>query len=226
MAARVSEQVHQRLRDEILAGRLDPGDAVASERALAEEMGVGRHAVREALKRLQQAGLVEISQGGATRVLDWRRSGGLELLIDVFERSSLGPEAQPDLVRAVLETRATIGIDAARRCAERASESQRSDVRSEAERAGAAIGSDEQTLDAAYEELWRLIVDGAQNLAYRLALNSLVGGIQRYERIAVALRPTDRELLERLGDAIAIGDGERAAKAAAALLGPDAELQL
>ena len=55
-----------------------------SERTLAEELGVNRHAVREALKRLQQAGLIRIAQGGATRVLDWRQSGGLEVLLDLM----------------------------------------------------------------------------------------------------------------------------------------------
>ena len=39
--------------------------------------------MREALKRLQQSGLVRISQGGATRVRDWRRHGGLDLLLEL-----------------------------------------------------------------------------------------------------------------------------------------------
>ena len=79
----------------------------------AAERGVraSRHAVREALKRLQQAGLVSISQGGATRVRDWRHHGGLELLLE----GEL-PEAL-HAPRAAMEMRACIGADAARRCA-------------------------------------------------------------------------------------------------------------
>src|SRR5436190_909399 len=92
---RVFEPVHDRLRGDILAGRLQPGESVPSERALAEEYGVGRHAVREALKRLEQAGLVRISQGGATRVLDWRDSGGLEVLLDLLEGSRAMPPLRP-----------------------------------------------------------------------------------------------------------------------------------
>ncbi len=222
MAARVSENVHEHLRGQILAGRLEPGAAVPSERALAEELGVGRHAVREALKRLQQAGLVQISQGGATRVLDWRESGGLELLLDLFEGSDQMPSAE--LVRAVLETRATIGVDAARRCAERAPAEARAEIARAAEATARAIGSDEAAaLDLAYEELWRLIVVGAANIAYRLALNSLVGGVQRYAEIAAVLRPSDSELLGALGAAIESGSGEDAARAASRLLEPDVE---
>ncbi|MDP9384424.1 MAG: winged helix-turn-helix domain-containing protein, partial [Actinomycetota bacterium] len=81
--ATVSSRIHADLRAEILSGRHAPGDALPSERRLAEEHGANRHAVREALKRLQEAGLVHISHGGATRVQDWRRHGGLGLLLDL-----------------------------------------------------------------------------------------------------------------------------------------------
>ena len=46
-----------------------------------------------------------ISNGGATRVRDWRHHGGLELLLDIAEALTglaLDPAAQPDLQRAVL----------------------------------------------------------------------------------------------------------------------------
>src|SRR5690349_17670315 len=135
---RVSVRVHERLRGDILAGRLAPGDAVPSERVLAEELGVNRHAVREALKRLQQAGLVRISQGGATRVLDWRDSGGLEVMLDLAS----GDGVPIELMRSVLEMRASIGVDAARRCAGRASADDRSSIRARAETTASAIGTD------------------------------------------------------------------------------------
>src|SRR6476659_10137696 len=110
----LSGQIYSRLRAEILSDRYAAGDALPSERRLSEELETNRHAVREALKRLQQAGLVSISQGGATRVRDWRRHGGLELLLegDVPEELEAG--------RAAMEMRACIGADAARRCAQRA----------------------------------------------------------------------------------------------------------
>src|SRR4051794_6631251 len=78
----VSSQIHARLRADILTGHYAPGDALPSERTLSEEFQTSRHAIREALKRLQQAGLVTISQGGATRVREWRHHGGLELLLE------------------------------------------------------------------------------------------------------------------------------------------------
>jgi len=50
-------QIHKRLRDAILYGDLEPG-VVKSQLALAEELGVGRAPVREALRLLQNEGLV------------------------------------------------------------------------------------------------------------------------------------------------------------------------
>src|SRR3954447_26179261 len=114
----LSGQIHARLRADILGGRYRAGDALPSERRLSEELETNRHAVREALKRLQQAGLVSISQGGATRVRDWRRHGGLELLLDVAADGDV-PEAL-HAGRAAMEMRACVGADAARLCARRA----------------------------------------------------------------------------------------------------------
>src|SRR4051812_6949708 len=115
----LSGQIYALLRGEILAGRYEPGGALPSERRLSDELESGRHAVREALKRLQQAGLVAISQGGATRVRDWRRHGGLELLLEGEVPDEL------EAGRAAMEMRACIGADAARRCDQRAAAARR-----------------------------------------------------------------------------------------------------
>src|SRR3712207_4511280 len=102
-AKTLSEQIHAALRADILGGRFAPGDPLPSERRLSEELDANRHAVREALKRLQQAGLVSITQGGATRVRDWRRHGGLELLLDLASEGD-APEAL-HAPRAAMEMR-------------------------------------------------------------------------------------------------------------------------
>ena len=147
--------------------------------------------MREALKRLQQAGLVAISQGGATRVRDWRRHGGLELLLEGEVPEAL--EAR----RAAMEMRACIGADAARRCADRADAVLRAQLRARAEQLAAV--EDLHARNAHYEVLWDLIVDGADNIAYRLALTTLVA------RQTIASVKTARVARE-LEDADAIRD--------------------
>lgn len=220
-AATVSRRVHDSLRQRILEGDLKPGDRIPSERVLAEEYGVNRHAVREALKRLEQAGLIRITHGGATRVLDWRDSGGLEVLLDLG-----GDQVEPptELVRSVLEMRASIGVDAARLCAERAGESERSQVEQLGERAAALVGSgDNAMLDQAFAEFWLAIVAGSGNIAYRLSLNSLLAAMLGFGDVARLVRPDEGEIIGRLGRAIGAGDPGTAAELAAHMLRGDVE---
>ena len=191
-----SEAVYDELLADVLEGRLEPGDAVPSERVLSERFAVNRHAVREAIKRLQQGGLVAVSQGGATRVTDWRRTAGLDLL------TSLPPA--DGLVPAITEMRAAIGADVARLCALRSP-----DV------ALTPDGSED-----GYVAFWEAITDGADNVAYRLALNTLVAA-QRSGAIDPELYLAERDDLvaqHELAGAIAAGDGDRAHDLADALL--------
>jgi DNA-binding FadR family transcriptional regulator len=205
------------LRAAILDGTYAPGDALPSERQLADDLGAGRHAIREALKRLQQAGLVSISQGGATRVRDWRRHGGLDLLLALAGDDDR-PPAGLGLDRAVLEMRASVGADAARLAARRADAALRAELLARA--AALAAARDLVVRTAIYDVLWERIIDGAGNLAYRLALNTLVAGqrLLSFDASAVGAEVADEQAVEALAAAIARGDEDAAFAAARALL--------
>ena len=211
-----SAEIHRRLRAAILTGEHAPGDALPSERRLSEDLGASRHAVREALKRLQQAGLVAISQGGATRVRDWRHHGGLELLL------ALGADGDAPaglgLERDALEMRASVGADAARLCARRADDALRAELVARA--AALAAADDPAARLASYDALWDRIVDGAGNLAYRLALNTLVAGqrVLALDASVVGAVLADPAAVRALAAAIAAGDEAAAHGAARALL--------
>ena len=211
-SATLSGRIHERLRADILGDRYAPGEPLPSERRLSEELGASRHAVREALKRLQEAGLVAISQGGATRVRDWRRHGGLDLLLDGDVPESLHAR------RATMEMRACIGADAARRCAERADAVCRAELRARVEQLAAV--EDAAARNAHYEVLWDLIVDGADNVAYRLALTTLVAhqSVASVAPQAVAAELADVPAIRALVEAIAGGDADAAHAAARDLL--------
>ncbi len=209
----LSATVYDDLAGRILGGELAPGAALPSERRLSDDFGVNRHAVREAVKRLQQARLVQVSHGGATRVLDWRETAGL----DVVHQLSLPGPAHPELVRSVLEMRLCIGIDSARRCAERAPGPFREEI------AAHVASLDQDAPDGAaadsYETLWRLVVDGAGNLAYRLALNTLVAaGAQIGLRDRSLAEARDFAAQSALTGAIAADDPGAAERAARDLL--------
>ena len=188
--------MYEHLRAEILAG----AETLPSERRLSEDLGASRHAVREALKRLQQSGLIRISHGGATKVRDWRRHGGLELLLELDELpAGLGIE------RAVMEMRASVGADAARRAASRATAVQRAELDARAEMLAAE--QDLGVRNSLYEAFWDLIIDAADNLAYRLALNTLQAGRQMsIDAPRVAAELNDPDAIRALAAAIARGD--------------------
>ena len=62
----VKDLALEQLKGYILTGRLAPGQRLPSERELAEQLGVGRNSVREALKVLEAVGLVESRIGEGT----------------------------------------------------------------------------------------------------------------------------------------------------------------
>jgi len=216
----VVDGAYDQLASQILDGGLSPGAELPPERRLTEQLGVNRQAVREALQRLAQDGLVTIQHGGATRVTDFRQSGGLPLL----PRLLLSEDGQLDLavVRSVVEMRACLAPDIARLAAERAQP-----VHLDRMRETAARMSDAQFSNAKRGlinlELWDALADGADNLAYRFALNSLKSC---YEPFAEALAPSLREELNnaagrnRLIAAVEQRNGAAASKAAAKLLAP------
>ena len=76
----IADQVSAALRRAILTGEYGPGDALPPERELAGRMGTNRNTLREAVRTLEEAGLVAARQGQGVRVLDFRREGRLHLL--------------------------------------------------------------------------------------------------------------------------------------------------
>jgi GntR family transcriptional repressor for pyruvate dehydrogenase complex len=69
-SGRLYEQIVAQIEERILNGELRPGDRLPAERELAEQFGVSRTAIREAMKALMQSGLVEIQPGKGTFVTD------------------------------------------------------------------------------------------------------------------------------------------------------------
>lgn len=83
---RVSDIIGEQIRRKLETGELKPGDKLPPERELAVEMGVGRNAVREALRSLEMSGVVMLQKGpkGGSFVSngDWRTlSKGLKDLL-------------------------------------------------------------------------------------------------------------------------------------------------
>lgn len=61
--SKISDQIIDQIRDAILSGRLKPGDHLSSEKELADQFGVSKATMREALRVLEVMGLIEMRKG-------------------------------------------------------------------------------------------------------------------------------------------------------------------
>jgi DNA-binding FadR family transcriptional regulator len=74
------EELFEALQTLILSDAWPAGTRLPGERELAERYATNRNTLREALRRLEQAGLVSVRHGQGVTVSDFRRTGGLELV--------------------------------------------------------------------------------------------------------------------------------------------------
>ncbi len=87
--SRLYEQIVEQIEQSILKGVLKPGDQLPAERELAQQFGVSRTAVREAVKTLREKGLVEAYSGRGTFVTDGTSQAirqSLDLLIKIGQQ--------------------------------------------------------------------------------------------------------------------------------------------
>jgi GntR family transcriptional repressor for pyruvate dehydrogenase complex len=84
--SRLYEQIVQQIEDSILKGQLKEGEQLPAERELAQQFGVSRTAVREAVKTLREKGLVEAYAGRGTFVTS-KTAHSIRLTLDRMMRS-------------------------------------------------------------------------------------------------------------------------------------------
>lgn len=114
---RLSDDIVDRLEGMILEGTLTSGQRLPAERVLAEQFGVSRPSLREAIQAGGQ-GLLVSRQGGGNYVAEALGSTFSDPLLQLLERN---PEAQRDL----LEFRHTLEASCAYYAAQRATEPDR-----------------------------------------------------------------------------------------------------
>lgn len=108
-------KVENGLVDAILSGTAPVGSQLPGDRELAQQFGVARPVVREALQNLAHAGWVTVSQRKATVVNDYWSNGTLDILSSIAKSSEKFP---PELVLQLLEIRAELAPDYAAKAIE------------------------------------------------------------------------------------------------------------
>jgi len=62
-ARRTFEEICHRIREQLALGVLKPGDKLPAERSLAQQLGVSRNVLREAIRSLEMAGVLRLQKG-------------------------------------------------------------------------------------------------------------------------------------------------------------------
>src|SRR5579871_1616824 len=166
--ARLYEQIVQQIEVSILSGELKPGNQLPSERDLAQQFGVSRTAVREAVKALREKGLVEAYTGRGTFVTNGtsqaiRQSLGLMMKI-----------GQADGAAHLVEVREILEPEIAALAAERAEEQHLSMMRE----AVSIMDRERRDSDAFIEadlDFHLALAEGADNPVILSLIDSIVG---------------------------------------------------
>lgn len=108
----VSQTVIKQIQDMIFDGRLQEGDKLPPERELAEKLGVGRPALREAMRSLELMGLVESRHGLGNYIINNVNSNYFMPLSLSFKLSQRSPQE-------ILEMRCCLEAFTAQKAAER-----------------------------------------------------------------------------------------------------------
>ena len=115
-SSRLYEQIVEQIEQSVQRGDLKPGDQLPAERELAEQFGVSRTAVREAVKALREKGLVEAYPGKGTFITSGS-SNPMRQSLDRMMRS-----AQVDATSSLVEVREILEPEIAALAAVRATE--------------------------------------------------------------------------------------------------------
>ncbi|MBM7078783.1 MULTISPECIES: FadR/GntR family transcriptional regulator [Micromonospora] len=202
------EQATDRLREQITGGAWAVGTKLPGEVALAESLGVGRSTVREALRALAGAGLVQARQGSGVFVIatsprqDWSTRLRQAAITDVYE------------VRMVVE------VEAAQLAARRRTDDDVTALRGALAGRRHAAHADDAAFVAADIALHVAVVAAAHNPVLSSLFTEFVPVLQRRLLDMVellSLRSADPnhgdEGHAALVDAVAAGDAEAAGRA-------------
>jgi len=208
----LSKQVFEQLKEEIIEKRYRPGEHLPPERELCEVLKVNRSAVREALKRLEQARLIEIRHGGGSIVLDFRTHAGFDLLGDLIV---LAGKINSIAIRSIFEFRSLICPEIARLAALRIQDSELSELLRIVEQIEACPEQEAkqfQNLDFAF--LYAL-VQASENLAHILIINStkdIYFAYQEFFTVMYQETMDKRGIYRQVYNALCAHDPERSKK--------------
>lgn len=157
--ARASSSIAEQIRTAIVSGRLREGERLPPERVLAEQFGVSRVTVRDALRALEAMGLIEVRVGARGGAFVTAPTGSIvaQTMSDMMAMSALTPED-------IVEARLIVELGTVTLAGVRATEDDLHRLRELSERAHRELGANTYTRELSWE-FHALLADAAHNEA-------------------------------------------------------------
>jgi GntR family transcriptional repressor for pyruvate dehydrogenase complex len=199
------ETIVDRLRRFIDVEQLQPGDRLMSERQLADQLGVSRHSVRQALTALRVMGMVEIRHGDGVYLLRPPND-----VIPNLAQAMLDSEVDHPMI---WEVREGVEVQAARLAARRRTPDDLSAMESaiDAMARSVADGGDGIAGDSDFH---RALADASHNPLLRRLVDEIAEAIDRTSEASLTIAgrpPVSLDAHRRILGAIRDGDEARAA---------------
>jgi GntR family transcriptional repressor for pyruvate dehydrogenase complex len=199
---RVHEEIVARIETMIAAGDLRTGDRLPSERRLAEVFKVSRHSLREAIRALEQKGILKSQMGAGTYVLAREPR---ELVEPLAREIGLGR----DKLREIFEFRRLLEPQVAALAARAASRSDLGTLRDLLERQKASPSSAAAEDDAFHLQIARACGNGVIRQIFE-QLQAILGESRSDSLQSEARRQASIRTHERILSALEAGNEEAA----------------
>ena len=200
--SRLHEEIVSQIQNRIFDGGFAVGDKLPPERELAQSLHVNRSTVREALKKLEQLGLIEIIHGDGIYVKDYLESGSLDLLYALIYREGV---VDRTIMENILEIRTLLVPEMAALAALRRTKDDIEDL----ER---VVNSRELSVAEKDLEVHRIIARASRNMVFIFILNFFNQFYRDYGRFyfdSEKNRRRSERFHDDILDALRKGDGER-----------------
>lgn len=204
--ARSFEIISEQIRARIEAQRLRPGDKLPPERELSQQFGVSRNAVREALRGLESAGIIELRKGahGGAFVCEGRPDQVVQSFKDMFTLGSISindlTEARQEIMNLILE-------NAARRATD--DDLKRLERNIDLTEAALLAGRDDEQMERT-GEFYRMLAEATQNPVLVLVISPLYEIVRRFVA-AAGIRATSEVITARRAILASLREGDAAA---------------
>ena len=205
----VFEDIFRYFIDEMVSGRLRPGDRLLAERELAQVLQVSRPSLREAVRAMSMLGVIDIRPGQGMFV----RKPDAGILEDFF---AVMIALQPQIYQGALMTREAIECQAIRIACEHANTADFERLQRCIDRIAATVDDAEAGAEADFA-FHKVLVEASHDDIMMFVYNSLVPLLKRDHTIRRNRISHRREILDglvashtRILDAVMLGDKDAA----------------